>query len=313
VSDPSEAGADGPGGSAATGEGGEGGEAGQAHPVHPAIGRRMEIRDSLDPARAVALHALLGMPGRPPAAGDALIPFGHHVYFWEVLPPWSLDVDGHAAPGSGFVPDLGLRIRSWVGSAVFWHAPLRLGVEAVRHSEIAEIRQTAGRSGVLGFVAVDHRIEQAGSAVLTERQTLLCRSAPPAGSAAAPQPAAPGTAETAIEDPAFFDPVALFRYAALGFDAHRIHYDADFARSEQGQVERVVPTPMIAQRLALMATARLGPLMRFSFHAATPLCLGEEASFCAAKRDGPRLRLWLRGPEGRLCMSAEAEALKDRD
>jgi 3-methylfumaryl-CoA hydratase len=276
---------------------------------HPAVGRSSVSRDALDPQRATALQALLGMPGHPAAGGDRLMPLGHHVYFWEILPPWSMGFDGRAAPGSGFLPDLdGLPQRSLAGGAVFWHAPLILGQEATRHSRVAAVKTQAGEAGPGGLVATDHGIEQAGATVLTERQTLLYRAAASPVPIAANAPPAPDQAETAIEDPALFDAVTLFRYAALTCESHRIHYDAEYARTEEGYAERVVPAGLMAQRLALMAEAQIGPLMRFSFRVAAPLCLGDAAGFCSGPRDGPRLKLWVKGPGDRLCLSAEAEA-----
>lgn len=266
------------------------------------------VRDRMDPARAAALQAVLGMPGPAPADGDALIPFGHHVYFWETLPPWSLGQDGSPAPGSGFLPDLGEVRRIWTGGALFWHAPLRLGRVATRTTSVETVARKTGRLGQHGFVAVSHRVEQDGALILTERQSLDYRAGGgPAGGAA--QPAAlPGPTEAEVEEPVLFDAMTLFRYAALCFDPHRIHYDAAYAREVEGYAERVVANPLLAQGLVLMAGARLGPLIRFSFRAAAPLCLGEEARFCAGRCEGPRLKLWVRGPGGRLCMSAEAEA-----
>jgi 3-methylfumaryl-CoA hydratase len=264
-------------------------------------GRTVTVSDRLDPARAAALQAVLGMPGRPPGDGDTLIPFGHRIYFWEALPPWSLAADGTAAPGSGLLADFGPGRPVWAGGALTWEAPLRLGRAAVRVSTV----EPAAPDGALAGAIVSHRIEQDGALILTERQLFRL------GSGSGPEPVppqAPDAGAADIDDPALFDAVTLFRYAALCLDARRSHYDLDHARGTALLEEREVPVGLLVQSLVLMAEARLGPLLRFAFRVRAPLCLGQEAGFCAAPPEGSRLRLWLRGPEGRLCLTAEAEA-----
>jgi len=254
------------------------------------------IADRMDPARASALHAVLGLEGTPPAAGDPLPAFFHHIYFWEVLPPQDLGHDGHPRTG-GLIPDLGLPRRMWAGGRLTFHQPLRAGVLAEKTTTLAGYARKTGRTGQLGLVTLRHVIRQKGAPVLTEEQDLIYREATCPTDLPPEAPHAPKGEE--ISAPLTFDSTLLFRYSALTMNGHRIHYDLDHARSE-GYPGLVVHGPLLAQWLMLVAAAR-GPLRTFSFKATAPLFHFEEAEVCAAG-----VRLWIKGPGDRLCMEAEA-------
>ncbi|QYK43391.1 MAG: acyl dehydratase [Paracoccaceae bacterium] len=250
----------------------------------------------MDPARAAALSALLGRAHDPAAA---LIPFGHHVYFWTPEPPDRLGRDGHPRPGIGAIPDTGLPRRMWAGGRLAFHAPLWPGRPAVRRTVCEGIERKDGRSGPLAFVALRHEVTQDGQAVLTEWQELVYRADPtPTQPAAAPPQA---TGEPEVRRNVTFDAVTLFRYSALTLNGHRIHYDAAYSTQTEGYRGVVVHGPLLAQHLMLLAVERMGRLARFAFRATAPLILGETASLCAADN-----RFWVEGPEGRLCMTADA-------
>jgi 3-methylfumaryl-CoA hydratase len=278
--------------------------------MHEAVGRTQTLADAMDPARAAALHATLGRAGPPPGAGAALPPFAHHIHFWDARPPGDLGRDGHPALGR-FLPDLGLPRRMWAGGRLRFHAPLRLGDPAEKHSEIKAVSRKQGRSGPLGFVTLAHEIRQAGRLCVTEEQDLVYRTDPAAepGTAAPPPPPLAPSAPADEDETrrAAYDTTLLFRYSALTFNGHRIHYDLTHCREVEGYLGLVVHGPLLAQQLALMAEARLGRLARFAFRATAPLFHFETAELCA-RGDGPsRLALWVRGPDGRQCMTATAE------
>ncbi len=255
------------------------------------------ISDRLDPARAEALHAVLGLDGRPPAAGEALPPFFHHIYFWEVLPPQDLGHDGHPRTG-GLIPDMGLPRRMWAGGRLTFHQPLRAGILAEKTTILAGYARKTGRTGQLGLVTLRHVVRQKGAPVLTEEQDLIYREAARPGEAPPDPPRAPGGEEVAA--PLAFDATLLFRYSALTMNGHRIHYDLEHAGAE-GYPGLVVHGPLLAQWLVLLAQSRAGKLRSFRFRATAPLFHFERAEVCAAGS-----RLWVRGPGNRLCMEAEA-------
>ncbi len=250
--------------------------------------------DVMDPMRARAFEIALGQVPRI-EPGTALPPFFHQLYFWDARPPSSLGRDGHPAVG-GFIPDLGLPRRMWAGGALDFAAPLRAGRPAEKLSRIAEISRKTGRSGPLGFVTLVHEIRQEGRLCVTERQDLVYRADPDPDAPRPAAPQAPVDAETVV--PVAFDSTLLFRYSALTFNGHRIHYDLDYARDVEGYAGLVVHGPLLAQLLMLEA-ARQGPLARFEFRATAPLMHGETAELCRRSD-----QMWVRGPGGRQCMSA---------
>lgn len=265
-----------------------------------AIGKTQTIRDVLDPARAAALHATLGRAGTAPGAGDPLPPFWHHIHFWEPAPPAALGHDGHPATGQGLIPDLGLPARMWAGGALVFHAPLILGAPATRTTTVEDVALKKGRSGPLGFVTLRHHLMQDGVLCIDERQDLVYRPMP--GDRPAPPEPPRVPADHAATGPLRFDATLLFRYSALTFNGHRIHYDLDHARGTEGYGGLVVHGPLLAQLLIHLAQERLGTLRRFRFAARAPLVHTETATL--HRDDG---HLWVRAEDGRLCMEAWAE------
>jgi len=257
------------------------------------------LHDLLDPARAAALWATLDLPGAPPGPGDPLPPFFHQVYFWAPQPPAQLGRDGHPARG-GLIPDMGLPRRMWAGGRLAFHLPLLAGVPATKLTTLETTEQKAGRSGPLAFVTLRHDIHQNGALCVTEHQDLVYRTDPAPG--LAPEAATARTDEAGFKA-VTFDPTTLFRYSALTFNGHRIHYDADYARAVEGYGGLVVHGPLLAQHLMLMACRLLGPLAGFDFRLTAPLICGEAATLCALENT-----FWVRGPQGQQCVQAQATA-----
>lgn len=262
-----------------------------------ALPRRASQSDLMDPARAEALQVALGIdPGVQKA--DPLPPFFHHLYFWSPQPPDALGRDGHPQVGA-LVPDMGLPRRMWAGGRLQFETPLRAGVSATLSSRCESTEMKTGRSGPLGLVTLRHDIWQGGRRCVTEWQNLVYRED---ADATAPRPVPPVARqdETEVRKVAF-DAVLLFRYSALTFNGHRIHYDIDYARGVEGYDGLVVHGPLLAQLLMLMAEESLGPLREFSYRATAPLFHTETAELCRNGRD-----FWVRGPDGRQCMVASA-------
>ncbi|WP_424944499.1 FAS1-like dehydratase domain-containing protein [Aliiroseovarius crassostreae] len=256
------------------------------------------LRDVMDPARAAAFFAALDL-GPAPTSDDPLPPFLHQIYFWDAQPPAKLGRDGHPRVG-GLIPDMGLPRRMWAGGRLAFHAPLLAGIPAEKHSFVEDTQHKDGRTGPLGFVTLRHEIWQDHTLKVTEWQDLVYREDPsPDTPLPTPQPA-PVDEETS--ETWQFPSTLLFRYSALTFNGHRIHYDLDYARDVEGYDGLVVHGPLLAQLLMLKATRELGPLAGFRFRAMSPVLHSQEATLC---RKGQVL--WVRGHDGRLCMLAEAE------
>ena len=253
--------------------------------------------DFIDPARIQALNTTLELDGAKAH------PFAHQVFFWDAQPAGQLGQDGHPKVG-GLIPDLGLPRRMWAGGRLRFPSALRVGEAATKTSTCIRADRKSGRTGDLGVVTLRHEIRQEGDLVITDEQDLIYREAADPDAPAPAYQAAP-TDETVSETRAFTT-TQLFRYSALTFNGHRIHYDRDYARNVEGYPGLVVHGPLLAQYLMLMAERELGGLARFEFRATAPLFDFESATFCAAPSDGG-LRMWVRGPDGRLCMTALAQ------
>ena len=251
----------------------------------------------LDPARAQAMQVALGQAVTL-GPGDPLPPFFHQLYFWTPVPASGLGRDGHPRVG-GLIPDMGLPRRMWAGGRLRFERPVVLGVEATRVSVCEAATRKEGRTGPLAFVTLRHEVWQGGALCLTEWQDLVYRTDPEAGAPRPVPPVAPLDDEAA--QGVHFDATLLFRYSALTFNGHRIHYDQPYAREVEGYDGLVVHGPLLAQHLMLMAADELGPLTAFSFRATAPLMHHEAAVLCRKGRE-----LWVRGPDGRQCMAARA-------
>ncbi len=267
--------------------------------MHPSIGKTQTITDQLDPARTAAMQATLGLDGAPPASGDALPPFWHHIYFWDPQPPERLGPDSHPKTGTGLIPNLGLPQRMWAGGALNFHAPLLIGTVAEKVTRVEDVQIKQGRTGRLGFVSLIHELRQNGALCVAERQDIVYREPPDARSSIEPPTAR--TDET-TSNTVRFDTTLLFRYSALTFNGHRIHYDLDYCLNVEGYTGLVVHGPLLAQRLIALAAQHMGPLTRFEFRATSALMHHEAADICFSDSGD----LWVRAPDGRLCMEASA-------
>lgn len=261
----------------------------------------------MDPARAAALHAALGRPGSAPQAGDALRPFWHWLYFWDAQPPDALGRDGHPKVG-GFLPDMGLPRRMWAGGRLSFRDPVALGAPARKRSTIAAAKRKKGRSGPLAFVTVRHEIgDAANAAAIVEEQDIVYREDPAPDAPAPRVEQAPSDETHSARWSA--NPTLLFRYSALTFNGHRIHYDLDYCREVEGYPGLVVHGPLLATlMLELAANVCAQPIASFAFRARRPVFHTEAFEVCARPLiDGAEgdLRLWVRAEDGRLAMTGE--------
>jgi 3-methylfumaryl-CoA hydratase len=242
--------------------------------------------------RVRALQATLERPDAPLREGDLLPPLWHWLFFWGITARSGLGRDGHPALG-GFLPPLGPARRMWAGSRLHFHLPLRIGEPIARRSTIADIRLKAGRSGHLVFVTVRHEISGREGVAITDEHDIVYREDTGA-------PAAERSAEPAPGDPAFSerhlaDPVLLFRYSALTFNGHRIHYDRPYATEVEGYRGLVVHGPLLATLMVELAV-RSRPdraIDSFEFRGRRPVIDGEPFTVNGRPRDGATIDLGL--------------------
>ena len=271
------------------------------------IGRTEQLSDIITATPYAALAATLDRPAARPAAGTPLPPLWHWLYFLPVYRQSDIGPDGHAERG-GFLPPVTLPRRMWAGSQFEFSRPLCVGDAISRRSTIVDVTEKLGRSGPLVFVKVRHEIhrDDEPSPALIEFHDLVYRDAPTAG-AAAPSPTLAPKAWS-WERKITPDPVLLFRYSALTFNGHRIHYDRRYVTEVEGYPGLVVHGPLIATLLLDLLHREMpdADVSRFQFKAIRPLFDLEAFSVCGRAGEGNTVQLWARDHEGWLAMEATA-------
>ena len=271
------------------------------------VGREETVADVIDAGRARAMQAALDDRAPPLDVGDPLPPLWHWLYFWTVAPAAALGPDGHPERG-GFLPPIELPRRMWAGSRVAFHRPLPLGAQATRRSTITDVTFKAGRSGPLAFVTVRHEIGDDQGPCLTDEHDIVYRAA--ARPDETPRPGDPAPAEATWRREVRADPVLLFRYSALTFNGHRIHYDLPYATGTEGYPGLVVHGPLLATLMVELVRARHpeAPVTAFAFRALRPIF--DTAPFTVAGRlaeDRRGAALWVADPGGLLAMRGTVE------
>jgi len=222
------------------------------------------------------------------------------------VPQSDIGPDGHPKRG-GFLPPVPLPRRMWAGGRLEFARPLRVGEVATRRSVIADIASKNARSGPLVFVTVRHEISTDAGRALSEDHDIVYRDLPAPGSAAPPAP-------IAARDETFArrvvpDDVLLFRYSALTFNGHRIHYDRRYVTGTEGYPGLIVHGPLIATLLLDLLRREHGDAVvtRFDFKAISPLFDLHPFEVCGRADGERRFALWARNHEGGLAMQASAE------
>lgn len=250
---------------------------------------------------ADALCATLDRDGRA-VSGDALPPLWHWAYFLPLDKTADLAENGHARQG-GFLPQIPLPRRMFAGARLQFVRPLRIGEPAQRVTTIADIRMKQGRSGDLLFLLLRHEIHDAHGLALCEEQDIVYRHRSGAAAPALlPKTAPPPiwTREIAANE------MLLFRYSALIFNAHRIHWDRPYAQEAQGYPGLVVHGQLIATWLAdLVRRHSERPMQTFRFRSVSALLEHTRCRLCAVP-EGDTVSLWAEDAHGALVMEAHA-------
>jgi 3-methylfumaryl-CoA hydratase len=267
------------------------------------IGRSTEATDIVTAQLVKGLRATLFLPVGEPKSGDAA-PFTVH---WclapTVVPASELGADGHPARG-GFLPPVPLPRRMWAGGELEFFDTLRVGDEITRTSRIKNVNLKSGSTGQLCFVAVDHELTTPRGLAIRERHDIVYRDVT-AGSSAPAKPASPPPAAKHRETH-FADPVLLFRYSALTFNGHRIHYDRDYVTKVEGYPGLIFHGPMQAA-LQIEFAAKLRGLVpkKFAYRGVQPLFEGSEFSV-NANETAAGLETWTANSEGQPTMKGTA-------
>lgn len=267
------------------------------------IGREEEAHGRIHASVVEAMSATLDWE-RAPQPGEPLPPGWQWLFFNPVVRRSKLGRDGHPQRG-GFLPPIELPRRMWAGSRIRYLTDLPVDAPAVRRSRIQKIENKTGKRGALCFVTVAHEIHCEGTLCIREEQDIVYREAPPPGASAAPQ-----RYDAVAQFGRSFvpDTTLLFRYSALTFNGHRIHYDQSYARDEEGYPDLVVHGPLTATLLQQLALEQGDGrrLASFDFRGVNPLFVTRPFQLEGLRNDDGTLAVWARGPEGELAMSANA-------
>ncbi len=276
------------------------------NPLSDWIGRSETLHDVIGPTPVLALTATLDHPSTPLPTGTALPPLWHWLYFLPLHRQSEIGADGHARRG-GFLPPVPLPRRMWAGSQFEFRSPLRVGDAVARTSTIADVTLKEGRTGQLVFVKVRHelRCNGAADAAIVEFHDIVYRDARKPGDVEAPPLAAATGA--AWQRELVPDDVLLFRYSALTFNGHRIHYDRRYVTEVEGYPGLIVHGPLIATLLMdlLRRQAPDAELASLRFKAVRPTFDGRPMKV-NGQRDGQTVKLWANDHEGWLTMDAVA-------
>lgn len=274
------------------------------------IGREVHVADTLDPALAARWLGTFDLT----SPADHTMPQGiHFVLCTPDAATVDLGADGHPARDDSeesFFPPIPLPRRMWAASEITFLAPLKVGAAIVRTSRIASIAEKHGSTGKLGFVTVEHFTASDGEEAIREVQTLVYRdSVAPEAPLSPPEPGDSGfdPTEWDVHESITPDPRLLFRYSALTFNTHRIHYDLPYARDVERYRGLVVHGPLMASLLLQMAAQSYGhnALKTFSFRALSP-AIADEQLHLALRESDAGLELGTFASDGRQCVKATA-------
>ena len=268
------------------------------------IGRANEASDIVTAQLVKALRATLFQEIGEPRPGDAAPFTAHWCLAQPVFAMSMLSADGHPTRG-GFLPPVPLPRRMWAGGELRFLDPLRVGDDTTRTSRISDVTVKTGSTGQLCFVSVEHEVTTPRGTAIRERQDIVYRDMG-GTQAAAPAKAAPPPPAKHRET-RMADPVLLFRYSALTFNGHRIHYDRDYVTKVEGYPGLIFHGPLQAAFIVELAAKLHGgtPPKKFSYRGVQPLFEGAEFSVNASD-NGKGLELWIANSAGQPTMTGNA-------
>jgi len=270
------------------------------------IGRKESAVDYVTIPAVHRLAATLDRDDPMPKAGDPLPVGWHQILFPRVVRHSQIGADGHPERGD-FLPPVPLPRRMFAGKRTTFHESLRVGDEVHRASVIQDVNFKQGRTGKMVFVTIKTDITSPRGLAITEEQDVVYREAPAPGTPPQPPQPAPGRAVwSRVVTP---DPVMLFRYSALTFNGHRIHYDLPYVTKVEGYPGLIMNgglTTLLAFELA--RTHASTPVRFISSRNVRALFVNQPITIAGEpSTDNKTARLWALNPDGALALTAEAE------
>lgn len=270
------------------------------------VGRERIVEDEIGLSSARRIAGMLDIDPASLKQGDALPPHWFTMFFPDIAKQSDIGPDGHPNKGV-FLPPIPLPRRMGAGRRVTINESLRIGTPAIKRAIVAQVLPKVGRTGRMAILTMRHVIECEGRTVAVDEFDAMYREAPPPGqpTAATPPVAAPDSAAW-MEKKLLSSPL-VFRYSSVTWNAHRIHYDADYARDEEGYPATVQNGGLTMQLMLDAALKRApGRITGFTARLARPLWVGDTVTLCGAAPADGRMECWAADKDGHLCARLEA-------
>jgi len=262
--------------------------------------------DCVTAVPVMALKATLDQSDITVQTGDLLPPMWHILYFLPICRQSELSQNGHPKTG-GFIPPIPLPLRMYAGGRIWFHQPLRVSEQITRKSTIADVSFRQGRTGPLVFVKINHEICNARGLAVSEDQDIVYRQKSTVDYPVPEYQQAPESEAWSREVSA--DAVTLFRFSALTFNSHRIHYDHPYTTGDEGYPGLIVHGPLLVILLLDLLHQHVpdAQLREFRFKAVKPIFASNPFVLCGSNEGGDRVvHLWVRDSKGHLCLDASA-------
>jgi 3-methylfumaryl-CoA hydratase len=275
--------------------------------LQPWVGRERIVEDEIGLSAARRIAAMLDIDPATLKQGDALPPHWFTMFFPDIARQSDIGPDGHPQKGV-FLPPIPLPRRMGAGRRVTIHDALRIGTPATKRAIVAQVAPRIGRTGRMAVLTMRHVIETAGRTIAIDEFDALYREAPPPGQASPTSPPQPAPTHGVYADRVPLSAALVFRYSAVTWNAHRIHYDADYARSEEGYPATVQNGGLTMQLLLDAALKRApGRLAGFTARLARPLWVGDTVTLCGAAPQDGKMACWAADKDGHLCATMELD------
>lgn len=269
------------------------------------VGRERIVEDEIGLSSARRIAGMLDIDPASLEQGDELPPHWFTMFFPDIARQSDIGPDGHPNKGV-FLPPIPLPRRMGAGRRVTIDGNLRIGEPAIKRAVVAQVAPKIGRTGRMAVLTMRHVIETRGQVIAVDEFDALYREAPRPGQASPTSPPQPAPANGIYADKVLLSSALVFRYSSVTWNAHRIHYDADYARSEEGYPATVQNGGLTMQLLLDAALKRApGRLKGFTARLARPLWVGDAVTLCGAAPAEGRMACWAADKDGHLCATME--------
>jgi len=271
------------------------------------VGRERIVEDEIGLSAARRIAAMLDIDPASLKQGDELPPHWFTMFFPDIARQSDIGPDGHPKKGV-FLPPIPLPRRMGAGRRVKIYGSLRIGEPAIKRAIVAQVAPKIGRTGRMAVLTMRHVIETRGEVIAVDEFDALYREAPEPGKPSPTSPPQPAPTNAIYEDAVLLTSPLVFRYSAVTWNAHRIHYDADYARSEEGYPAAVQNGGLTMQLMLDAALKRApGRLVGFTARLTRPLYIGDTVILCGSAPADGKMEAWAKDKEGWLCAKMELE------